>query len=108
VRDTDVVARWGGEEFVVMLTDTSEYDARDMLERIRTAVAELRVPHGSGSFRLTVSAGLAQHLPGDTVARTLERADQALYSAKAMGRNRIATADAESWQQSTGPVAVGV
>ena len=94
VRDTDVLARWGGEEFVLMLTDTSADQARGLLERIRQAVQALEIAHSAGSLQLTVSIGLAQHLPGDTVERTLERADQALYRAKALGRNRVVVAPA--------------
>ena len=88
VRDTDVLARWGGEEFVLMLCETQLEDARELLERVRQAVEALEIPHATGTLRLTVSAGLALHLPGDTVVHTLERADQALYTAKALGRNR--------------------
>ena len=94
VRDTDVLARWGGEEFVLMLTDTSADQARGLLERIRQAVQVLEIAHSAGSLQLTVSIGLAQHLPGDTVEHTLERADQALYRAKALGRNRVVVAPA--------------
>ena len=94
VRDTDVLARWGGEEFVLMLTDTSAEHARELLERIRQAVQALEIAHSAGSLQLTVSIGLAQHLPGDTVEHTLERADQALYHAKALGRNRVVVAPA--------------
>lgn len=92
VRDTDVLARWGGEEFVLMLSDTPLEDARELLERIRRSVAEMAIPHATGTLHMTVSAGLALHLPGDTVEHTLERADQALYTAKALGRNRVAVA----------------
>ena len=94
VRDTDFLARWGGEEFVLMLTDTSAEHARELLERIRQAVQALEIAHSAGSLQLTVSIGLAQHLPGDTVEHTLERADQALYRAKALGRNRVVVAPA--------------
>ena len=94
VRDTDVLARWGGEEFVLMLTDTSADHALELLERIRQAVQALEIAHSAGSLQLTVSIGLAQHLPGDTVEHTLERADQALYRAKALGRNRVVVAPA--------------
>ena len=94
VRDTDFLARWGGEEFVLMLTDTSADHARKLLERIRQAVQALEIAHSAGSLQLTVSIGLAQHLPGDTVEHTLERADQALYRAKALGRNRVVVAPA--------------
>lgn len=92
VRDTDVLARWGGEEFVLMITDTESDHARELLERIRLAVAALEIPHAKGTLRMTVSAGLAQHRPGDTLDHTLERADQALYTAKALGRNRVSVA----------------
>ena len=92
VRDTDVLARWGGEEFVLMITDTQSDHARDLLERIRLAVAAMEIPHATGTLRMTVSAGLAQHRPGDTLDHTLERADQALYTAKALGRNRVSVA----------------
>src|SRR3989344_675952 len=82
VRDTDVLARWGGEEFVLLLSDTQMDDARDLLERVRQAVAAMEIPHAAGVLRMTVSAGLALHLPGDMVEQTLERADQALNTAK--------------------------
>ncbi len=71
-----------------MLCETQLEDARELLERVRQAVEALEIPHATGTLRLTVSAGLALHLPGDTVVHTLERADQALYTAKALGRNR--------------------
>lgn len=92
VRDTDVLARWGGEEFVLMLCDTQLEDAQELLERVRVSVAALQVAHAPEPVRFTVSAGLALYLPGDTIEHTLERADQALYAAKALGRNRVAVA----------------
>jgi diguanylate cyclase len=92
VRDTDVLARWGGEEFVLMLSDTQPEGARELLERIRIAVAAMASPHATGTLHMTVSMGLALHLPGDTIEQTLERADQALYTAKALGRNRVVVA----------------
>lgn len=94
VRDTDVLARWGGEEFVLLLPETRLEDARELLERLRQAVAAMEIPHVEGTLRMTVSIGVAAHLPGDTVDMTLERADQALYTAKSLGRNRIAVAPA--------------
>ncbi len=96
VRDTDVLGRWGGEEFLLMLSDTDPDDARELLERVRLAVAAMEIPHPEGSLHMTLSAGLALHLPGDTVELTLERADQALYTAKSLGRNRIVVAPAGS------------
>ncbi len=92
VRDTDVLARWGGEEFVLMLAETGPEDARELLDRVRQAVEALEITHSAGVLHLTVSAGLAQHRTGDTIDHTLERADQALYTAKALGRNRVVMA----------------
>ena len=92
VRDTDVLARWGGEEFVLMLCDTDLDDARALLERIRQAVQALAIAHATGTLHMTVSAGIALHSTSDTVVHTLERADQALYAAKALGRNRVVVA----------------
>lgn len=102
LRDTDVLARWGGEEFVLILSDTSTEHARELLERIRQAVQALEIAHSTGTLHMTVSIGLAQHLPGDTVAQTLERADQALYHAKTLGRNRVVVAPAAHRTAATG------
>jgi len=57
-------------------------------------VQALEIAHSAGTLHLTVSIGLAQHLRGDTVEHTLERADQALYRAKALCRNRVVVAPA--------------
>lgn len=100
VRQTDVLARWGGEEFVLLLCDTPLGEAQQLLERVRTAVAQA-TPHGAGGAEdtgntgdgvrvpFTVSIGAAVHTPGEAAERTLERADRALYAAKAAGRNRV-------------------
>lgn len=94
VRDTDVLARWGGEEFVLLLCDTPAADAVALMERLRQAVQAMQVPvpQGSEPITVTVSIGLARHAPADPLAGTLERADQALYAAKAGGRNRVVPA----------------
>lgn len=92
LRLSDVLARWGGEEFVVMLSDTRAPLARGGVERVREAVLGLRFQFDTGPQAVTVSAGLAEHLAGESVAQTLERADRALYEAKAQGRNRVAVA----------------
>lgn len=94
VRDTDVLARWGGEEFVLLLCDTPAADAVALMERLRQAVQAMQVPGAQGGqpITVTVSIGLARHTPADPLAGTLERADQALYAAKAGGRNRVVPA----------------
>ena len=94
VRDTDVLARWGGEEFVLLLCDTPASDAVALMERLRQAVQAMQVPVAQGGqpITVTVSIGLARHTPADPLAGTLERADRALYAAKAGGRNRVVPA----------------
>ena len=92
VRGTDVLARWGGEEFVLMLCETPCEHAADLLERVRCAVAVLAVPHAPVPLTFTVSIGLAEHCPGESLEATLERADRALYAAKAAGRDRVVVA----------------
>ena len=86
LRGNDVVARWGGEEFVVLLRDCDLPDALRLAETIRTSIAE--VPFGAmGS--LTVSIGVAEIRADDDLTSWLSRADQALYRAKRLGRNEI-------------------
>lgn len=92
VRLSDALARWGGEEFVLMLSDTRAALARGGLERLRERVAQLCVLVPEGELRVSVSAGLAEHRPGETVEETLARADAALLDAKHQGRNRVVLA----------------
>ncbi len=90
LRATDVLARWGGEEFVVLLPDTSMPPALGGMERLRQQIAALRIDAGAGApLSVTVSIGLTGHRRNDSLAQTLKRADQLLYQAKAEGRNRI-------------------
>lgn len=92
MRLSDVLARWGGEEFVMMLCDSRAPLARGGVERLRERVLQLRFDLESGPAAITLSAGLAEHHAGESVAQTLERADKALYEAKAQGRNRVVVA----------------
>ena len=89
LRAGDVLARWGGEEFVLLLSSTPPEAATELLERVRDAVAALSIPHGDASIRMTVSIGWAQYQRGESFEQTLERADQALYGAKNQGRNCV-------------------
>ena len=89
LRGSDVLARWGGEEFVLLLCDTEPEAATELLERVRSAVQAHTLPHGEHSIRMTVSIGWAQHQHGESLDETLQRADQALYEAKRGGRNRV-------------------
>ncbi|MFP4606232.1 diguanylate cyclase [Thiohalospira sp.] len=86
VRRVDRVARWGGEEFAILLPDTGLAAAEDLAERLRRVVAESPFPT-VGS--VTMSFGVTARRSGDSQQRLLLRADQALYQAKEEGRNRV-------------------
>jgi diguanylate cyclase (GGDEF)-like protein len=93
VRASDLVGRFGGEEFVVLLPHTTSDHAEAIAERIRSRVAgaavPLGVPNPAQAGRGTVSIGVATSpVHGDTLNDVLEAADNALYQAKASGRNR--------------------
>jgi diguanylate cyclase (GGDEF)-like protein len=86
-----VLARWGGEEFIVFLPETRLPQAIKLAERLRAAIAEVRVVCESGAITLTASVGVAQlderHATLDAL---IGSADEALYQAKEQGRNRVA------------------
>lgn len=96
IRSTDVLGRWGGEEFVVILPSTGIVEARHIAERVRAAVAGRAFP---GDLRLTVSVGVSVCRSTDTWADWLERADAALYRAKADGRDLVRVESMESWEE---------
>jgi diguanylate cyclase (GGDEF)-like protein len=95
VRSIDTFARFGGEEFAVLLPQTEPGQAVQWLERLREAVAELRVELATGTLRVTVSIGVASPEPAAVqpavqIDATLRVADEALYRAKREGKNRVA------------------
>ena len=95
LRDADLLARWGGEEFLVLMPDTPLALARLALERLRSKVATTPIElGGEGGLRLaiTVSGGLAEYWPQESMGELIERADRALYDAKDQGRDRVVTA----------------
>jgi diguanylate cyclase (GGDEF)-like protein len=91
IRPADCFGRYGGEEFLLLLPDTDSEAASRMLERLRGIVADLDWSAFSPGMRVTISAGVVTLREVDTADTFLARADRALYSAKAQGRNRIAT-----------------
>ncbi|MDQ3031547.1 MAG: diguanylate cyclase [Myxococcota bacterium] len=88
VRNVDLVGRWGGEEFLVVLPDASEAGARIAAERTRHAIERLP-PFAAGPQKVTASFGAAAWAGDATLDLLVERADRALYRAKARGRNRV-------------------
>jgi two-component system cell cycle response regulator len=91
VRAIDLPVRFGGEEFLVVMPETELAHAHRIAERIRLHVAgsPFRVMGGEELLTVTISIGVAASLSGDTPAHLIKRADEAMYEAKAAGRNRV-------------------
>jgi diguanylate cyclase (GGDEF)-like protein len=92
IRSIDRFGRYGGEEFLLVLPELPRYGAARTLDRLRAIVAELDWSAFSPGMRVTISAGIATLRPNEGRDTFLARADRALYTAKAQGRNRIASA----------------
>jgi len=93
MRKTDVFGRYGGEEFLMILTASAQAGADGAVERVRAATAAQEWPEVAPGLKLTVSAGVAEYREGEAVEQLINRADAALYEAKRAGRNRVAAAD---------------
>jgi diguanylate cyclase (GGDEF)-like protein/hemerythrin-like metal-binding protein len=89
LRASDAIARWGGEEFIVLSPATRMDGALNLAEKIRDAVARRQFP---GAGQVTVSIGVAEYALGEDLVSWIQRADEALYKAKADGRNQVAMA----------------
>jgi diguanylate cyclase (GGDEF)-like protein len=89
LRHSDIVCRWGGEEFIVLLKDTDGDGGQVIAEKIRQHVERQPYAYNGHRLQLTVSIGLTTLQPDDTLHTLLSRADHAMYRAKQSGRNRI-------------------
>jgi diguanylate cyclase (GGDEF)-like protein len=90
VRVTDKAARFGGEEFVVLLREVDEPNARAFAERVRVVIEQATINYGGNAIKVTVSIGVAAASAVDRdINDTIERADRGLYMAKNTGRNRV-------------------
>jgi diguanylate cyclase (GGDEF)-like protein len=91
VRPYDILARFGGEEFVFLLPDTDESRARAFAERLRQLIArQVVVTYNESRMQITISVGVAVfNSKMDTVDDLISRADRALYKAKGFGKNRL-------------------
>jgi diguanylate cyclase (GGDEF)-like protein len=87
LRQTDVIARWGGEEFLVLLSDSQIAHASTAIERLRAMLSTFEILHVEPDFRVKFSAGVTQFASGDQLEAVIERADKALYLAKQRGRD---------------------
>jgi len=92
LRRSDVLARYGGEEFIVLFPEGSAEDIAEVLERLRESFSALAHDDLVAGLRVTLSAGLANWRPGDNADSLTLRADEALYTAKHKGRNRLEVA----------------
>jgi diguanylate cyclase (GGDEF)-like protein len=89
VRATDMVARWGGEEFLLLFPNTTTAEAAVVIERLKSRVEALHLPHMGADIRFTFSAGLVGLQPRQPMNEAIRLADIAMYRAKSDGRNRI-------------------
>ncbi|MBL4680279.1 MAG: GGDEF domain-containing protein [Pseudomonadales bacterium] len=96
IRGSDVVFRYGGEEFVILLNKTNLEAAVIIAERLRERVENLNLKQKDQVITTSVSVGLSMLHPEDTVTRLLERADFAMYSSKNDGKNRVTVCDERS------------
>jgi diguanylate cyclase (GGDEF)-like protein len=92
LRQGDVIARWGGEEFIVIFPNTAQVKAVDALERLQSALAP-GIATAAGLVPVSFSAGVASFLGTESLQTIVRRADNALYRAKELGRNRVELAD---------------
>ena len=86
VRETDLVSRWGGEEFIIIASSTELADTLIFAEKIRKIVETSKFPVVK---QITISCGVAEFLPGESTSELISRADNALYKAKDSGRNKV-------------------
>ncbi len=91
VRQTTIVSRWGGEEFLIVLDNSSQEELLHTAERLR-AVVESTVMHAEKTIRITITLGGAVSREEETFPMTLSRADKALYQGKQNGQNQVAIA----------------
>lgn len=91
VRSEDVCARWGGEEFLFLLTETPLEGAKAVAEKVNSAIAMTEFRANKPGIRITVSIGVSEYQPAQSVYDCIARADQALQEAKRQGKNRVVT-----------------
>jgi diguanylate cyclase (GGDEF)-like protein len=93
LREGDFAARWGGEEFLVLIHGDAATYAKHACEAFRSSFEAARVEHNGKQISCSVSIGLAAHDPANTFEETIRNADRALYAAKSFGRNSVVLAD---------------
>ncbi|MFC1585278.1 diguanylate cyclase [Fibrobacterota bacterium] len=99
IRNTDILSRFGGEEFVIITPYTKTFEASYLANKLRVSVEDFPFSYRKHALKLTISAGVASLSSVKTIRQALERADKALYRAKKTGRNRVCR-----WQSSTNTI----
>ena len=92
LRAQDLVSRWGGEEFLILLPETDLEGGLVVAEGLRSSIADNSVDLGERTIHLTLSLGVAAYHSGQTIEQCIKAADLALYQAKLQGRNRVVVA----------------
>ncbi|MCG8518988.1 MULTISPECIES: GGDEF domain-containing protein [Marinobacter] len=92
-RRVDMIARWGGEEFLVLLPETDTAEAVQIANRVRQSIATQAIEFDGQAITATISVGVASIHGNETIDRVLQRADEALYQAKTQGRNQVCDSD---------------
>jgi diguanylate cyclase (GGDEF)-like protein/PAS domain S-box-containing protein len=85
LREDDLIARWGGEEFVIMLKNVTIDEAKTIIEKVRASVEKNKI---NDTISVTASFGITKYILGEDIKKTFKRVDDALYEAKKSGRNR--------------------
>jgi diguanylate cyclase len=93
LRPTDIVARFGGEEFIILFSDTALSQAVETTRRLQRELTRRYFLHNNERLLITFSAGVAQFKPGETQEMVFARADKAMYQAKLQGKNRVVAAE---------------
>ena len=92
LRETDFISRFGGEEFVSLMPETTLGGGYKVAEKIRESVEKLEFHYRGNNVKVTISCGISLFMENDTAERAFSRADKALYQAKEQGRNRCVIA----------------
>ena len=89
LRSYDLLCRYGGEEFVILVSETSKEDALHLAERIRESIAAIPCVYNCIKIPITASIGMAVSFPNCTIETLIDKADKGLYKAKETGRNKV-------------------
>lgn len=90
IREIDSISRYGGEEFIIIMSGTDAKGVEECAYRIKNNIKNLKFPGFPESFRITISTGITTYHPVESIDELIARSDSAMYKAKSMGRNQVA------------------